>query len=302
MPRSLSMFQHPDDVMRAEQQLYQQHMSLGSIMDIDQVPEPRIPYFTSIDDPDGLPRITQETMVEVLNHRYSSQFENIKVIDCRFEYEYAGGHIENAVNFNDKQQLANELFNTPQSSSTLLIFHCEYSVHRAPRTAKFIRGHDRSVNVANYPFLTYPDVYILEGGYSKFYASHLSRCFPQNYVEMSDQRHEQSCERGMAKVKTQGRQKLFRSHTYAFGQSNDVEVGDSPSAQRRVRMVAQSQKLFRNQTFAFGQLGQDDVGESPTAQRRVRIKLGERSQTCYGLSADVTESIGQSFARRMALY
>lgn len=263
------MFQHPDDVMKEEHDAFEHHSpgfspGLASVMDVDQEPELRLPHFTSSEEPDGLPRISQQTMVDVLDGHHSASYDHIKIIDCRFEYEYNGGHIDNAVNFNDKQMLTNELFNGSHSASTLLIFHCEYSVHRAPLTAKFIRSHDRNVNAARYPALSYPEMYVLDGGYSKFFANHRDKCFPQNYVEMNDHRHSQDCERGMAKVKGQQRQKLFRAHTFAMGQN-----------------------------------GHDDMEDSPTAQGR---SMGIRSQSYFSPGADVMEGMGQSFARRMASY
>ncbi|KAK4903316.1 m-phase inducer phosphatase [Elasticomyces elasticus] len=257
MRRSLSMFQHPDEVMKEEQE--------PTAMDIDQGPGAGLPCFMSVEDQDGLPRISQQTLLDVLDNKYSSQYANIKVIDCRFEYEFNGGHIEGAVNFNDKQLLTNELFGGNAPASTLLIFHCEYSVHRAPLTAKHVRNHDRIVNVTQYPALTFPDMYVLEGGYSKFFANHRSKCFPQNYVEMNDQRHEQACERGMGKFK-------------------------------------QRQKLNRAQTFAFGQNGHDDMNDSPTAQSRTTMGVGARSQSTFIIGQSLCEGLGQSFARRLASY
>ena len=187
-------------------------------------------------------------MADILNSKYDCEYERIVVVDCRFEYEYKGGHIEKAVNFNDKQQLANELFVPNAPASTLLILHCEYSVHRAPLTAKFIRNYDRTFNASNYPRLSYPEMYILDGGYSKFFDQHRSKCYPQNYVEMNDQRHEQACERGMAKVK-QRPQKLFRAQTFAYGQHGEME--DSPTAQGR-SMGGRSQSSFHIHDIADG--------------------------------------------------
>ncbi|KAI5364227.1 Putative M-phase inducer phosphatase, Rhodanese-like domain, Rhodanese-like domain superfamily [Septoria linicola] len=262
--RSLSMFQHPDDVMKEEQETFSPQSSLSSVMDIEQESTHKLPFFVPDDEPEGLPRITQETMLDVLAQKYADKYERVLVIDCRFEYEYEGGHIESAVNFNDKQHLASELFEKAvPPSNTLLIFHCEYSVHRAPLTAKFIRGHDRTINAANYPHLTYPEMYILDGGYSKFFAEHPSRCFPQNYVEMNDHRHEMACERGMAKVKQQPRQKLFRNQTFAFGTTSD------------------------------------DMEDSPTALGRA---LGPRSHSTFTVGNDIAEGIGMSYQRRMASY
>lgn len=262
------MFQHPDDVMKEEQDTFELQPSLASAMDVDQERHtPKLPSFVPDDEPDSLPRITQDTMVDILNAKYNSEYDRIVIVDCRFEYEYNGGHIEKAVNFNDKQQLTHELFANADASSnqsTLLILHCEYSVHRAPLTAKHIRNHDRNFNAARYPRLSYPELYILDGGYSTFFAQHRSKCYPQNYVEMNDERHEQACERGMAKVK-------------------------------------QRQKLFRHQTFAFGQShGSDDMDDSPTAQSRGLI--GHRSQSTFDVGENMGAGLRLSFQRRMASY
>ena len=215
--------------------MFEPQQGLASVMDVDLEQKPqeiKLPHFFADHEPDSLPRISQDTMLDVLNSKYGTAYDRTLVVDCRFEYEYNGGHIDGAVNFNDKQQLASQLFDNSHTGSTLLILHCEYSAHRAPLTAKFIRSHDRNVNAHCYPNLTYPEMYILDGGYSQFYKQHQSRCFPQNYVEMNDHRHEQACERGMAKVKQQ-RQKLFRHQTFAFGSGAHDGMDDSPTAAGR---------------------------------------------------------------------
>ena len=63
------------------------------------------------------------------------------------------------------------------------------------RRAKFLRHKDRATNAHRYPLLTYPEVYILDGGYSSFFMDHRFRCFPQNYVEMAAKEHANACER-----------------------------------------------------------------------------------------------------------
>lgn len=83
--------------------------------------------------------------------------------------------------------------------------------------AKFIRHVDRTHNISQYPKLSYPEMYILEGGYSAFFSEHRDRCFPQNYVEMSAKEFEAACEKGLGKVKR--RSKFSRAQTYTFGSS-----------------------------------------------------------------------------------
>lgn len=134
MRRSLSMFEHPGDVMKQEQKEYVPS-GLGSIMDIDELPTPRLPHFFSEDEDTGncsLPRIGHETLLNVLDGGYNHIYDRALVIDCRFEYEYEGGHIQGASNYNSKEQLANELFCKSVPANTLIVFHCEFSKCRAP--------------------------------------------------------------------------------------------------------------------------------------------------------------------------
>lgn len=236
--RSLSMFQHPDDVINGSQDDFSPIASSPSItMELDEAYKPKLPHFFQADEPDSLPRIKQDTLVKVLDGDYNSHYDKILVVDCRFEYEYNGGHIDGAVNYNDKEQLTRDLFEhggvTP---NTLLILHCEYSELRAPRMAKFVRNRDRAVNDFQYPKLTFPEMYILEGGYSKFFAGNRTKCFPQNYVEMHHKDHEQECEKGMGKLKQ--RAKLNRAQTFAFGQQCHMEDSPSSGARMAVRSVS----------------------------------------------------------------
>ncbi|OAL52086.1 Rhodanese-like protein [Pyrenochaeta sp. DS3sAY3a] len=230
--RSLSMFEHPGDVMNAKQdQVDYQPSGLQSVMDVDDSPSLSLPHFTTT-EPESLPRITPATLVQVLDGIYDHAYDNKVIIDCRFEYEYNGGHIEGAMNFCDKERLAERLFQGQFTTKTLLILHCEYSAHRAPLMAKFVRSQDRKENAHQYPQLSFPEVYILDGGYSSFYHSHATRCYPQNYLRMDAKEHEQSCERGLNKLKQ--RTKLNRAQTFAFGQ-HSCQMEDSPTAVGRTR-------------------------------------------------------------------
>lgn len=216
------MFEHPEDITLQEAN-YSTNAPLQSIIDTDG-PSLQLPHFTAEDQADTLPRIDRGILLDVINGKYNDQFDQVMLIDCRFEYEYDGGHINGALNYNDKERLVAELFANP-NPRTALILHCEYSVHRAPIMAKYIRHRDRAFNVDQYPQLTYPNLYILDGGYSAFFAEHRGLCYPQNYVEMNSKEHEYACERGLGKVKQ--RSKLNRAQTFAFGQESPME--DSPT-------------------------------------------------------------------------
>ncbi|MCJ1445339.1 MAG: cell division cycle- protein [Stictis urceolatum] len=225
--RSLSMVDKPADVFNQQPQ-EERDCGLHSIMDVDEAPQLALPHF--MQDNDSIPRISKETMIEVLDGKFGDRFDHSMVVDCRFEYEYKGGHIDGAMNFNDKEELAHKLFQQTSPNKTLLIFHCEYSEFRAPMAAAYIRCQDRNANTHQYPKLTYPEVYILSGGYSSFFNDYKSRCYPQNYVEMKDKEHYNACERGLGRIKQQ-RNKLSRAQTFAFGQRSEPD--DSPTAMGR---------------------------------------------------------------------
>jgi M-phase inducer tyrosine phosphatase len=246
------MFEHPCDVLQQQKNEQQAENALQSIMDVEE-PQLGLPHF--FPGQDSIPRITRETMINVLDGNFKNLYDDTMVIDCRFEYEYRGGHIDGAINFNDREQLAKMLFEKAKNGSgkTLLIFHCEYSAHRAPIAARFIRHEDRANNVHQYPKLDFPEVYILEGGYSSFFKEHKARCFPQNYVEMDDKQHENACEQGLGRMKQQ-RKKLGRAQTFAFGQHGSPSLMDSPTAQ--------------NQSCSDLVMGMDLSFDSPDGVRR----------------------------------
>lgn len=227
--RSLSMFEHPEDVMRSKTEpAAAASNALQAVMDIEEPQEPQLPHFAADDPGDTIPRITRQTLVDVLDGKYGGSFDEKMIIDCRFEYEYDGGHIDGAINYNDKELLTTHLFETPMQGRTLIVLHCEYSAHRAPLMARHIRSHDRNVNAASYPRLTYPEVYILSGGYSEFFDAHRCRCYPQNYVEMSDENHQRTCERELGRLKARKQPTLGRARTFAFG----ATVDGSPFSRR----------------------------------------------------------------------
>ncbi|KAI3323347.1 M-phase inducer phosphatase [Xylariaceae sp. AK1471] len=230
--RSLSMFESPGEVIKAKTEEPTAPSTLQSVIDVEEVQDPILPHFFPDGESDGIPRVSRGTFLDLIDGKYNDCFTQKIVIDCRFEYEYEGGHIDGAVNYNDKELLARHLFETPMEGKTILIFHCEYSVHRAPRMARHIRAEDRTANVEFYPRLTYPEVYILEGGYSDFFKLHRDRCYPQAYVEMDAEEHANTCERELGKLQ-QKRKGLGRAKTFAFGHREPM-MFESPTAPGRV--------------------------------------------------------------------
>ncbi|OON18931.1 rhodanese-like protein, partial [Opisthorchis viverrini] len=127
--------------------------------------------------------------------RYYRTARNLLVLDCRYPYEYHGGHIQGAVNITDWPRLRRFLFGSdthtlnvserlPKASRTTFVLHCEFSSQRAPKLFNLLRNHDRSLHLNFYPALRYPKVYVLRGGYAAFYRSHPELCTPRGYLKM----------------------------------------------------------------------------------------------------------------------
>jgi rhodanese-related sulfurtransferase len=59
----------------------------------------------------------------------------VLVFDCRFSYEYVGGHIRTALHKDTDDAVLSYLFSneTPRfDQQTALVFHCEFSSRRGP--------------------------------------------------------------------------------------------------------------------------------------------------------------------------
>lgn len=146
---------------------------------------------------DAIRRVTPETLAALLDGQHRDAYDRLLIIDARYPYEYLGGHIPTALNIcgpeaAERLLFSPELLASSSSSSPqrlLIIFHCEFSSERAPRMALHIRNLDRAVNAAAYPRLTFPDLYILEGGYRAYFQAFSERCQPPGqYLPMRTQR------------------------------------------------------------------------------------------------------------------
>lgn len=201
--RTLSMFEHPEKVLLSSRD----NISSSSVQSISLARYTSSPSILSLENcpikthsvsQDQFKRVDSKTLCEIMDGRHASLYDRYIIVDCRFEYEYKGGHIDGAININSMQCLYEKLIsNVSIGERVLLIFHCEYSAHRGPRMAIQLRNLDRQANVNQYPMLYYPDIVILSGGYSCFFKNHANRCFPQKYVGMNDNSHIETCEREM---------------------------------------------------------------------------------------------------------
>ncbi|CAG2221224.1 STG [Mytilus edulis] len=137
-----------------------------------------------------LKSITPETVADLVSGKFDDKIGSYRVIDCRYPFEYDGGHIKGAENLYTQEAVTalleqrNVATHSSEEKSNVLIFHCEFSSERGPKLCRFLRNKDREINAENYPHLTYPEVYLLEGGYKAFYPDHMILCKPMSYKSM----------------------------------------------------------------------------------------------------------------------
>ena len=74
--------------------------------------------------------------------------------------------------------------------------------------SRFLRKQDRDVNTELYPFLNYPEIYLLEGGYKCFYEDHPELCEPRTYKPMLHQDHGADLRHFRAKSKSWAGEKV----------------------------------------------------------------------------------------------
>lgn len=192
---------------------------------------------------DGLMRISPETMDQLLEGVYDQSILRKVIIDCRFGYEYEGGHIRAAINIYDKEAVDTMLLqggifeggklDVPLPSESgktdprgekkkvVVVFHCEYSAMRAPTVAKYLREKDRHLNMPHYPALHYPEVYILEGGYARYHAHSPQHC-DGSYVRMDDPTYRSDRNVDLNQFRTRESAVFSRAKSFTFGESKKV--------------------------------------------------------------------------------
>ncbi|XP_043831584.1 M-phase inducer phosphatase 1 isoform X2 [Dromiciops gliroides] len=152
---------------------------------------------------EDLKYISPEIMASVLNGNFANLIKEFVIIDCRYPYEYEGGHIKGAVNLHMEEEVEAFLLKKPirptDGKRVIVVFHCEFSSERGPRMCRFVRERDRLDN--EYPKLHYPELYVLKGGYKDFFLKCKSYCEPPSYRPM----HHEDFKEDLKKFRTKSR-------------------------------------------------------------------------------------------------
>lgn len=167
-----------------------------------------------------VPRISADTLVQLLSGEYDDFYDSLFIVDCRYDYEYNGGHIKGAFNLTNPEEMREMFFDTIIPNS-VIVFHCEFSHNRGPQMASMFREIDRNLNKMEYPNLFYPDVFVLDGGYREFYQENSEFC-DGGYVRMLDDNHRMNGD--LIKATTQ-----FRKNVEKVESENRKSLSSQPS-------------------------------------------------------------------------
>ncbi|XP_030371520.1 M-phase inducer phosphatase [Scaptodrosophila lebanonensis] len=161
-----------------------------------------------------LKSISSATVARLLRGDFDQQVASYRIIDCRYPYEFEGGHIEGAKNLYTHEQILEEFLTTQQTEMqqqqnaasgnkrNIIIFHCEFSSERGPKMSRFLRKLDRERNTNAYPALHYPEIYLLHNGYKDFFETHADLCQPHSYRPMLEPAYTEDYRHFRAKSKS----------------------------------------------------------------------------------------------------
>lgn len=171
---------------------------------------------------EDLKSISSETLSRLIRGDFNDTVSDFKIVDCRYPYEYEAGHIDGALNLYTKEMIESSLLDPIQHKPAIepnserkrniLVFHCEFSWERGPNLSRFLRNVDRQRNKEHYPALHYPEIYLLHGGYQKFFKDQRELCSPQGYRPMRHPDHEADLRQFRSKSKSWQGEKTNRAN------------------------------------------------------------------------------------------
>ncbi|XP_063426457.1 M-phase inducer phosphatase-like [Mytilus trossulus] len=164
-----------------------------------------------------LKSISPQTLADVAEGHYDDTIDSFRIIDCRYPYEFDGGHVRGAENMYLHETILT-LLQKPTTEKQVLIFHCEFSSERGPKMLRFLRSKDRELNKENYPALNFPEIYLLDCGYKAFFGEIPELCDPVSYRPMLHSDHSTDLRHFRAKSKswTAGEKRRYARKSMRF--------------------------------------------------------------------------------------
>jgi rhodanese-related sulfurtransferase len=181
--------------------------------------------------PGHIPYVSTATVASLLTEPILNHFRRVVIADTRSIQEYTEGHIRGARSVRAVSDLI-PLFKDPED--VCIIMHCEFTSKRAPSLALDFRNYDRQVNLGGERALSFPELYLMEGGFAEFHRKYRELCFGE-YVR------EEACRRIRRTMSDCGTAWAARSRSVqAFGVYTTDPMEAMPVGQRRSRSATLS--------------------------------------------------------------
>uniref|UniRef100_A0A1I8AVF4 M-phase inducer phosphatase n=1 Tax=Steinernema glaseri TaxID=37863 RepID=A0A1I8AVF4_9BILA len=268
--QSMASLHGPDEDMDTE--VFMHRTRSTSILEVRERKVPRkapptVEYsLETVENPqkehEAFKSISGEYLARLMTSLGEEFSEKYIVIDCRFPYEYEGGHVKGAINIHDTMELEQYFYTTDMHMKAPLhnkipIFYCEYSQKRGPTMAKELRRLDRNINAHHYPTLDFKEIYLLDRGYKRLYEVDkiYDICEPPSYTSMEDPDHVASLRKHKSKLsrskssRSFQRQPTLRDRMPAMKPLRFEEVLDSPTHQMSDLHIS-SKSPFRTLSFS----------------------------------------------------
>ncbi|PIC52288.1 hypothetical protein B9Z55_002457 [Caenorhabditis nigoni] len=135
--------------------------------------------------------ISPKTLLSEFQRLGDDFHKTYMIVDCRFPFEYKGGHVKGAINVFRHDKIKSTFFPEDLTFCSfpkrIPIFYCEFSQKRGPAMAHAVRSIDRVRNELRYPHVEYPEMYLLDYGYKSLWnlAECREICEPRSYIPMN---------------------------------------------------------------------------------------------------------------------
>lgn len=142
---------------------------------------------------------------EFKNVLLQKEKKSIKIIDCRYDYEYEAGHFIGGMRCSTREGIENLYIKTKEERDLDIYFHCELSICRGPRAAEYLACLYQTCANENCP-----NIYIIKGGYAKFFSENkynpqIGKCIkPIGYLKESSEKFRCNISRSRSKKSWKG--------------------------------------------------------------------------------------------------
>ncbi|EFN57871.1 hypothetical protein CHLNCDRAFT_141868 [Chlorella variabilis] len=256
----------------------------------------------TVDQPDcGFPAITAKTMRDLLTHGAAAfGLDDFAVVDCRYDYEFQGGHLPGALHLTTPEEVSAFLAQPRACSSagaddcwqrTAVIFHCEFSTERGPRAAKWVRNQDREAHLHDYPALSHPHVFVLQGGYKSFWRSFPELCrggyTPMDHPDYTEELKvcHNVVKKAWAKTtRTYSRKQRQRRPSYRLRQSTGAAASSEDDAQ--LERQAEKALQWKDKAHKLGDIIVKQEVQTKELQRQLAALQAAQAAALAAATAD----------------